>query len=49
MSFASRAVEGLVVLGLMAAAVYMAYTQRLHAINVYGRVIHEFDPWFNFR
>eukprot|EP00937_MAST-01D_sp_MAST-1D-sp2_P006813 g6813.t1 len=26
-----------------------AYTIRLHAINEYGRVIHEFDPWFNFR
>ena len=22
---------------------------RLYAINTYGRVIHEFDPWFNFR
>ena len=28
---------------------YWAYSIRLHAINVYGRVIHEFDPWFNFR
>ena len=26
-----------------------AYTIRLYAINNYGRVIHEFDPWFNFR
>ena len=26
-----------------------AYSIRLHAVNVYGRVIHEFDPWFNFR
>ena len=26
-----------------------AYTIRLHAVEVYGRVIHEFDPWFNFR
>jgi dolichyl-diphosphooligosaccharide--protein glycosyltransferase len=26
-----------------------AYTFRLHAINQYGPVIHEFDPWFNFR
>ena len=23
--------------------------RRLYAINTYGRVIHEFDPWFNFR
>ena len=22
---------------------------RLHAVHKYGRVIHEFDPWFNFR
>ena len=26
-----------------------AYKIRLHAVEVYGRVIHEFDPWFNFR
>jgi hypothetical protein len=26
-----------------------AYTIRLHAIEEYGRVIHEFDPWFNYR
>jgi len=28
---------------------YTAFTIRLHAVEVYGRVIHEFDPWFNFR
>ena len=28
---------------------YTAYTIRLFAINTYGLVIHEFDPWFNFR
>ena len=26
-----------------------AYSIRLYAIKVYGLVIHEFDPWFNFR
>ena len=26
-----------------------AYDIRLYAINIYGRVIHEFDPWFNYR
>ena len=26
-----------------------AYNIRLFAINTYGLVIHEFDPWFNFR
>ena len=27
----------------------MAFTFRLHAINEFGLVIHEFDPWFNYR
>ena len=22
-----------------------AYNIRLHAVNEYGRIIHEFDPW----
>ena len=26
-----------------------AYKIRLFAIKEYGRVIHEFDPWFNMR
>ena len=26
-----------------------AYDIRLYAITIYGRVIHEFDPWFNYR
>ncbi|GMI05877.1 hypothetical protein TrLO_g5603 [Triparma laevis f. longispina] len=26
-----------------------AFNIRLHAINDYGLVIHEFDPWFNYR
>ena len=26
-----------------------AYKIRLYAIKTYGRVIHEFDPWFNYR
>lgn len=24
-----------------------AYNIRLHAVNEYGRIIHEFDPWFS--
>ncbi|CAM9246234.1 unnamed protein product [Ectocarpus fasciculatus] len=28
---------------------YSAYDIRMHAIRIYGLVIHEFDPWFNFR
>jgi len=30
-------------------ALSSAYHIRLYAINEYGRVIHEFDPWFNYR
>eukprot|EP00041_Stephanoeca_diplocostata_P023589 m.581945 g.581945 ORF g.581945 m.581945 type:complete len:810 (-) comp22335_c0_seq1:178-2607(-) len=28
---------------------YFAYEIRLYAIREFGTVIHEFDPWFNFR
>jgi dolichyl-diphosphooligosaccharide--protein glycosyltransferase len=28
---------------------YIAYDIRLHAVRDYGKVIHEFDPYFNFR
>eukprot|EP01127_Copromyxa_protea_P000109 TRINITY_DN10115_c0_g1_i1.p1 TRINITY_DN10115_c0_g1~~TRINITY_DN10115_c0_g1_i1.p1 ORF type:complete len:736 (-),score=161.56 TRINITY_DN10115_c0_g1_i1:24-2231(-) len=30
-------------------ALVLAFYFRLHAVLVFGRVIHEFDPWFNFR
>lgn len=30
-------------------AINMAYDIRLYAIKEYGRVIHEFDPYFNYR
>lgn len=30
-------------------ALEAAYNIRLGAINDYGRVIHEFDPYFNYR
>merc|ERR1711871_1140503 len=46
------AVEGaklLVQVALIAYACSLAYNIRMFAINTYGRVIHEFDPWFNFR
>ena len=33
----------------MAFFLYSARSVRMHAINIYGLVIHEFDPWFNFR
>jgi len=34
---------------LVALAVHNAYQIRTFAIRIYGMVIHEFDPWFNFR
>ena len=33
----------------LAEACRMAYAFRMHAIDDYGSVIHEFDPWFHFR
>lgn len=39
-------------LAVMQAAVIIlkeAYNIRLYAINEYGRIIHEFDPYFNYR
>ena len=33
----------------LALACYFAYDIRLYAVREYGRIIHEFDPWFNFR
>ena len=34
---------------LLAFTLYTAYDIRLFAIKTYGLVIHEFDPWFNYR
>ncbi|PWV12322.1 putative oligosaccharyl transferase subunit [Trypanosoma cruzi] len=34
---------------LMVTGTLEAYTLRLIPIHIYGKVIHEFDPWFNFR
>jgi dolichyl-diphosphooligosaccharide--protein glycosyltransferase len=36
-------------LAFFAFIAYSAYDIRMYAIRVYGLVIHEFDPWFNFR
>eukprot|EP00924_Labyrinthula_sp_SR-Ha-C_P014658 snap_masked-scaffold_74-processed-gene-0.40-mRNA-1 protein AED:0.02 eAED:0.02 QI:0/0/0/1/1/1/2/0/819 len=30
-------------------AIILTYSIRTHALDTYGYVIHEFDPWFNFR
>jgi len=34
---------------LMAWAMYVAYDIRMYPIQDFGMVIHEFDPWFNYR
>eukprot|EP00242_Pyramimonas_sp_CCMP2087_P010768 CAMPEP_0198197216 /NCGR_PEP_ID=MMETSP1445-20131203/806_1 /TAXON_ID=36898 /ORGANISM="Pyramimonas sp., Strain CCMP2087" /LENGTH=749 /DNA_ID=CAMNT_0043866419 /DNA_START=119 /DNA_END=2368 /DNA_ORIENTATION=- len=34
---------------VLAYACYSAFQIRLFAVTNYGRVIHEFDPWFNYR
>jgi dolichyl-diphosphooligosaccharide--protein glycosyltransferase len=34
---------------MIVVALRSAYKIRLHALQVYGNVIHEFDPWFNYR
>ncbi|KAH8614138.1 putative Oligosaccharyl transferase STT3 subunit [Trypanosoma vivax] len=34
---------------LLLYSAYRAYDIRLHSVRVYGKVIHEFDPWFNYR
>ena len=34
---------------LVGFAVLSAYQIRLFAVKNYGMIIHEFDPWFNFR
>eukprot|EP00949_MAST-11_sp_MAST-11-sp1_P005397 g5397.t1 len=36
-------------LPILAFALSQAYSIRLYAIKTYGAVIHEFDPWFNYR
>ena len=36
-------------LAALAVIGYAAYDIRMFALRIYGMVIHEFDPWFNFR
>lgn len=47
--FLGSATMLLVQLAALAAICYAAVDIRLHAVKNYGRVIHEFDPWFNYR
>lgn len=49
---ASLAGSTILALGFLVALAFVgksAYGIRLYAIKTYGRIIHEFDPWFNFR
>ncbi|KAL7702603.1 oligosaccharyl transferase subunit [Lotmaria passim] len=36
-------------LGVILYALRVAYTIRLISVQTYGYIIHEFDPWFNYR
>ena len=50
--WAKQILVSLYFLGLIQCAYHAlaaAYEIRLYAINEYGRVIHEFDPYFNYR
>eukprot|EP00406_Dinophysis_acuminata_P003932 CAMPEP_0179227180 /NCGR_PEP_ID=MMETSP0797-20121207/9188_1 /TAXON_ID=47934 /ORGANISM="Dinophysis acuminata, Strain DAEP01" /LENGTH=833 /DNA_ID=CAMNT_0020934215 /DNA_START=92 /DNA_END=2593 /DNA_ORIENTATION=- len=44
-----QALMGLVKLVLLLYSCHRAYSIRLSAVNTFGYIIHEFDPWFNFR
>ena len=46
---AEKIVYGALCLGILYKACEEAHEIRLYAIKDYGLVIHEFDPWFNFR
>jgi hypothetical protein len=51
-AIANRCLQGAAGLGLLVFLYYIlveAYEIRLYAIKEYGRVIHEFDPYFNYR
>eukprot|EP00462_Mataza_sp_D1_P014196 CAMPEP_0175150518 /NCGR_PEP_ID=MMETSP0087-20121206/17938_1 /TAXON_ID=136419 /ORGANISM="Unknown Unknown, Strain D1" /LENGTH=781 /DNA_ID=CAMNT_0016436519 /DNA_START=27 /DNA_END=2372 /DNA_ORIENTATION=+ len=49
MEFLKASAAAVVTGCLLAFTVFAAYNIRLKAIVEYGLVIHEFDPWFNFR
>jgi hypothetical protein len=49
---AGSLVHAVVIVGLLNVMYYIcreAYNIRLYAINEFGRIIHEFDPYFNYR
>mmetsp|Transcript_62857 Transcript_62857/g.112081 ORF Transcript_62857/g.112081 Transcript_62857/m.112081 type:complete len:858 (-) Transcript_62857:1195-3768(-) len=44
-----KTARNVVCLAALAWALLLAYDIRLPAVKIYGPVIHEFDPWFNYR
>ncbi|CAG9582467.1 putative oligosaccharyl transferase subunit [Leishmania major strain Friedlin] len=38
-----------VALFVLAASCFQAFTVRMISVQIYGYLIHEFDPWFNYR
>lgn len=38
----------LIIVGIIGFSLYKAYDIRLYPVKIYGRIIHEFDPWFHF-
>ena len=47
--FIAGVVQGVAWIGILVYAAIMAMDIRMYAIKTYGPVIHEFDPWFNYR
>ena len=47
--FVYASLWSIVVVQMFLKIVHEAYDIRLHAIKEYGMIIHEFDPWFNYR
>ena len=46
---AIEAARAVMRINLLVLALVSAYQIRLYAVENFGRVIHEFDPWFNYR
>jgi len=42
-------VIGCACVALFSWAIYESYRIRLYPVKIYGRLVHEFDPWFNYR
>ena len=46
---ALKLLVGVAAAALFAWAIHESYRIRLYPVKIYGRIIHEFDPWFNYR